>query len=50
MQKENEELKACTFKPETNTKSTTLVDQSNNDYKNKERFYDRLYKEGETKK
>lgn len=47
MAKENDEIKACTFKPMTNKKSEQYV--YNNDYKNKDKFYERLYKEGEVK-
>ncbi len=47
MQKEMEEMKDCTFKPETNHKSQQMV--NNQDYQDKEQFYDRLYREAETK-
>jgi hypothetical protein len=47
MQKEIEEMKDCTFKPETNEKSKYMVAQQ--DYMDREQFYERLYREGETK-
>ena len=48
LQKENDEMKDCTFKPQTNTKSKELA-VSQVDYSDKEQFYDRLYKEAEAK-
>eukprot|EP00347_Sterkiella_histriomuscorum_P011834 403370925 len=50
LQKEQEEMKDCTFKPETNYKSKQIAEQRNcTDYVDKEQFFDRLYKEAENK-
>lgn len=49
LQKENEELKDCTFKPETNIRSQQLAEKVQNDYMDKDQFYERLYKEAENK-
>lgn len=46
--RESEELKACTFKPETNHKSNEIAASQSN-YKDKEKFYERLHKESEVK-
>lgn len=39
-------MRVCTFKPETNKKSKEMV---NDNYNDKEKFYERLYKDGEIK-
>jgi hypothetical protein len=48
IQKENDELRECTFKPETNKKSTDIA-HNQAEYTDKDKFYERLYKEGEAK-
>lgn len=48
MQKENEELRDCTFKPQTNKKSMEIV-AGDSKYSDKDSFYNKLYKEGENK-
>ncbi|CDW85157.1 UNKNOWN [Stylonychia lemnae] len=49
LQKENEEMKDCTFKPETNNKSKVIAERNLQDYQDKEQFFERLYKDAEAK-
>jgi hypothetical protein len=49
LQKEREELRQCTFHPETNFRSQILVERQNLNYQDKDQLCNRLYKHAETK-
>jgi hypothetical protein len=49
LQREREEMKHCTFHPETNYRSQVLVERQNLNYQDKDQLCNRLYKHAETK-